>query len=113
MTGTARWTRRTSAGGQTLADLTRGQHRRRLLLDGLDQREVASFVALVAGVVVDPGLAAVVHRQTDGNPFFVAEVVRLQDSQGRLDAEAGSSAPGGWVARGGQGGGGRAAGSPV
>ena len=75
----------------TLADLTRGQHRRRLLLDGLDQREVASFVALVAGVEPDPGLAAVVHRQTDGNPFFVAEVVRLQDSQGRLDAEAGSS----------------------
>ena len=34
----------------TLADLTRGQQRRRLLLGGLDQREVASFVALVAGV---------------------------------------------------------------
>src|SRR6266487_2566277 len=68
----------------TLADLTRGQRRRRLLLGGLDQREVASFVALVAGVQPSPGLAAAVHEQTDGNPFFVTEVVRLLASQGRL-----------------------------
>jgi predicted ATPase/DNA-binding CsgD family transcriptional regulator len=68
-----------------LADLTRGQHHRRLLLGGLDQGEVASFVALVAGVEPSPELASAVHRQTDGNPFFVTEVVRLLASQGRLD----------------------------
>jgi DNA-binding CsgD family transcriptional regulator len=69
----------------TLADLTRGQHHRRLLLGGLDQQEVASFVALVAGVAPSPRLAAALHQQTDGNPFFVTEVVRLLASQGRLD----------------------------
>jgi DNA-binding CsgD family transcriptional regulator len=69
----------------TLADLTRGQRRRRLLLGGLDERDVASFVTLVVGVEPSPGLAAAVHRQTDGNPFFVTEVVRLLASQGRLD----------------------------
>ena len=75
----------------TLADLTRGQRRRRLLLGGLGQPDVASFVALVAGVAPSPELAAAVHRQTDGNPFFVTEVVRLLASQGRLGAaEAGS-----------------------
>jgi predicted ATPase len=68
----------------TLADLTRGQRRRRLLLGGLDQQDVASFVALVGGVEPSPALAAAVHRQTDGNPFFVTEVVRLLASQGRL-----------------------------
>jgi DNA-binding CsgD family transcriptional regulator len=69
----------------TLADLTRGQHHRRLLLGGLDQGEVASFVALVAGVEPSSELASAVHRQTDGNPFFVTEVVRLLASQDRLD----------------------------
>jgi DNA-binding CsgD family transcriptional regulator len=68
----------------TLADLTRGQHHRRLLLGGLDQPEVASFVALVAGAAPSAELAVAVHQQTDGNPFFVTEVVRLLASQGRL-----------------------------
>ena len=77
----------------TLADLTRGQHSRRLLLGGLDEREVAGFVALVAGVAPSPELASAVYRQTDGNPFFVTEVVRLLASQSRLDhAEGGSPA---------------------
>jgi DNA-binding CsgD family transcriptional regulator len=69
-----------------LADLTRGQHHRQLLLAGLDQGEVASFVALVAGLEPSPELAAAVHQRTDGNPFFVTEVVRLLAGQGRLDA---------------------------
>src|SRR6266511_58996 len=72
----------------TLADLTRGQ-RLRLVLGGLDQRDVASFVGLVAGVEPPPELAAAVYRQTDCNPFFVTEIVRLLTSRGRLgQAEA-------------------------
>jgi len=69
-----------------LADLTHGKRRRRLVLDGLDQHEVAGFVALVTGVEPSPGLVVAVHRWTDGNPFFVTEVVRLLASQGRLEA---------------------------
>jgi DNA-binding CsgD family transcriptional regulator len=69
----------------TLADLTRGRRHRRLLLGGLDQQEVASFVAAVAGVQPPRELAAALHRETDGNPFFVTEVVRLLAGQGRLD----------------------------
>jgi DNA-binding CsgD family transcriptional regulator len=70
----------------TIADLTRTQRHRRLLLGGLDQRDVASFVALVAGVQPSAELVAALHRQTDGNPFFVAEVVRLLASEDRLHA---------------------------
>jgi DNA-binding CsgD family transcriptional regulator len=70
-----------------VADLTRGKHRQ-LLLGGLGQREVARFVALVAGAEPSAKLAAEVFRQTDGNPFFVTEVVRLLASQGRFDPAA-------------------------
>src|ERR1700747_3536512 len=66
-----------------VADLPRGQHRW-LLLGGLGQKEVAGFMALVAGAEPSAELAAEVYRQTDGNPFFVTEVVRLLASQGRL-----------------------------
>ena len=73
-----------------LADLTRAPGRR-LLLGGLDEADVASFVAQVATVEPSPELTMAVYRQTDGNPFFVSEVVRLLASQGRLgDAEGGS-----------------------
>jgi DNA-binding CsgD family transcriptional regulator len=70
-----------------VADLTRGQHRW-LLLGGLGQQEVAGFMALVAGAEPSAELATEVYRQTDGNPFFVTEVVRLLASQGRLDPAA-------------------------
>ena len=70
-----------------VADLTRGQHRW-LLLGGLGQRDVASFVAMAAGAEASEELAAEVYRQTDGNPFFVTEMVRLLASQGRLDPAA-------------------------
>jgi predicted ATPase len=74
----------------TLADLTHAPGRR-LLLGGLDEAEVASFVALVTRVEPSPELTMAVHRQTDGNPFFVTEVVRLLASQDRLDAAEGGS----------------------
>ena len=68
----------------TLADLTRGRPRHRLILGGLNRRDVASFVAVVAGVEPSPELATALHQRTDGNPFFVTEVVRLLAGQGRL-----------------------------
>lgn len=83
-----------------VADLTRGPHRW-LLLGGLGQREVAGFIALVAGAEPSAELAAEVHRQTDGNPFFVTEVVRLLASQGRLDpAPRGAAVLGGGLPEG-------------
>jgi hypothetical protein len=72
-----------------VTDLTRGKHQRRLLLSGLGLDDVSSFVAQIAEVAPSPEvteLAAAVHRQTDGNPFFVTELVRRLASQGRLDA---------------------------
>ena len=39
---------------------------------------------MTSGAPPPPGLAEAVHEQTDGNPFFVGEVVRLLASEGTL-----------------------------
>src|SRR3954467_11666780 len=46
---------------------------------------------MTAGAPSPPGLAEAVQVQTDGNPFFVGEVVRLLASEGKL-AAGGSAA---------------------
>ena len=75
----------------TLGELTRERIFQRVLLRGLDQEDVGRFVELVSGVNPPSGMVEAVHRQTEGNPLFVTEVVRLlvqegdlvQDSSGR------------------------------
>jgi hypothetical protein len=68
---------------ETLAELARERAAERVQLRGLSVDEVARFVEQTAGVT-PPGLAAAVHRETEGNPFFVHEVVRLLVAEGRL-----------------------------
>jgi DNA-binding SARP family transcriptional activator/tetratricopeptide (TPR) repeat protein len=51
----------------------------RLALTGLSDAEVADFIETVAGQTLDGAglaLAAEIWRETDGNPFFVTEVLR-------------------------------------
>jgi len=77
---------------RTLAELAEIQGSRRVALRGLDNEAVERFIEMTAGIEPPPGLAAVVHEQTEGNPFFVTEVVRLMVSEGSLEG----AAPGGW-----------------
>ena len=42
---------------------------------------------MTAGIEPPPGLASAVHEQTEGNPFFLGEVVRLLASEQRLDPD--------------------------
>jgi class 3 adenylate cyclase len=59
----------------------------RIALHGLTTEHVARYVEMTSGGPAPRGLAEAVHRQTDGNPFFVGEVVRLLTSEGRLSEE--------------------------
>ena len=79
---------------ETLAALTREPSVTRISLSGLEDDEVVSFVEAAAGHTLDEtaeGLAHALYRETDGNPFFVAEVLRhlvetraiVQDDTGR------------------------------
>jgi DNA-binding SARP family transcriptional activator len=68
----------------TVAELTRGRATRLLPLSGLPEPAVASFIEKAAGVEPPAGLAGAIHRETEGNPFFVGEVLRLLVSEGGL-----------------------------
>ncbi|RHW24931.1 hypothetical protein D0Z08_22290 [Nocardioides immobilis] len=56
----------------------------RLPLTGLDLRGVADQVRQQTGVAVGGDVAAAIRDRTEGNPFFVAEVVRLLVEDGTL-----------------------------
>jgi class 3 adenylate cyclase/tetratricopeptide (TPR) repeat protein/DNA polymerase III delta prime subunit len=63
----------------TLADLRRHECVERLALDGLDIGDSAAFVEAAAGQSLDErGLALVraLHGETEGNPFFIGEIMR-------------------------------------
>ncbi|MFB3119468.1 MAG: hypothetical protein ACE1Y2_02950, partial [Stenotrophomonas maltophilia] len=53
------------------------------------QQDVGRFIEVAAGVEPPSGLAEAVHTQTEGNPLFVTEVVRLLVQEGELSQEAG------------------------
>jgi class 3 adenylate cyclase/tetratricopeptide (TPR) repeat protein len=70
----------------TLAELFRQPVTSRLALGGLDQGEVSRFIANVAGIDPAADLVAALHGQTEGNPYFVSELVRLLAAEHRLEA---------------------------
>ena len=81
------------AGGalnETVAELRREPIARLLALGGLDRPEVAGCIELVAGARPDDALAMAIHDETEGNPLFVTELVRLLAAEGRLAEASGS-----------------------
>lgn len=79
---------------ETLAALVREERTTRIPLRGLADDEVIMFMAAAAGHDMDEDgvmLGHALYRETDGNPFFVAEVLRhlietraiVQDDSGR------------------------------
>jgi class 3 adenylate cyclase len=64
---------------ELLADLRRQPGIERLSLSGFDEAGVADFVARAAGHDLDEdgfALVRAIHAETEGNPFFVREILR-------------------------------------
>lgn len=59
-----------------------------LTLGGLGWDDVAGYIKLSTGVTPTDELARALHRETEGNPLFVGEVVRLLAAEGRLEGPA-------------------------
>src|SRR5204863_8382044 len=81
-----------------LADLRRESGVERMALHGLDDAAVETLVAAVARHDLDEPLIALAHavrRETEGNPFFIGEVIRHLAESGALFEEGGR-----WTYRG-------------
>ncbi len=67
--------------GAVLAELARLDHATRIDLVGLGAADVARYLEVTAGAAPDDAVQALLTR-TDGNPFFLRELVRLGASEG-------------------------------
>jgi tetratricopeptide (TPR) repeat protein len=72
-----------------LAELRRVSTYGRVVLRGLNADEVRRMLENITGQDVPWGLAEAVHRQTEGNPLFVQEVVRYLAEEGLITREQG------------------------
>ena len=72
----------------TLTELAREPLTRTLALAGLGEAEVARFIELAEPTASGAELAPAVHAETEGNPLFIGEIVRLLAAERRLGAPA-------------------------
>ena len=68
----------------TLTELAREPVTRTLPLAGLAEADVAHFISLVAPAAPAAELGAAVHTETEGNPLFVGEIMRLFGREAQL-----------------------------
>jgi tetratricopeptide (TPR) repeat protein len=67
-----------------LAEVAREAGTTRLSLRGLSEGNIAEYVELTAAELASPDLIASLYDETDGNPLFVGETVRLLVVEGRI-----------------------------
>ncbi len=86
---------RTEATGQLLGDALADLKREGLLsqidVAGLSLRETAELVRVRTGEAPSQALAGALHRETEGNPFFIEEIVRNLAEMGVEAGAAGAS----------------------
>ena len=69
----------------TLGELTRIPSTVMVAVRGLSEQGAVELIGATAGREVPQAVAAAIHAETEGNPLFVAEVVRLLAAEDRLD----------------------------
>ena len=68
----------------TLAQLVREPGSVHIELGGLSEADVAEYIQRATGVEAAPELVHAMRGETEGNPLFVVELVRLLDAEGRI-----------------------------
>ena len=64
--------------------MARERATRLMMLGGLDSDAVSDYIRSTADIIPDGLTVAAVWRETNGNPLFVGEAVRLLEAEGRL-----------------------------
>jgi class 3 adenylate cyclase len=75
---------RTHPLADMIAALRREHLYERVLLRGLDRDEVKSFIDAVGERETVPAFAELIYRETEGNPFFVGEILKHLAESGAL-----------------------------
>jgi DNA-binding SARP family transcriptional activator len=69
----------------TLVELAREPETLHVRLLGLSPQDVGEYIEISTGLTPAAEVVQVVHRETEGNPLFVSEVVRLLCAEGGLE----------------------------
>jgi tetratricopeptide (TPR) repeat protein len=75
---------RTHPLSEALASLNRDPGFQRIVLRGLSKDEVASYITATANVAPKAEVVERIYEETEGNPFFLSEVVNLLTQEGTL-----------------------------
>jgi class 3 adenylate cyclase len=85
---------RTHPLADAVAVLRREHLYERVLLRGFDRDEVKTFIEVVGEQETPAAFAETIHRETEGNPFFVAEILRNLAESGALKRVGDAWVPG-------------------
>jgi class 3 adenylate cyclase len=76
-----------AARSAVLDELSRSDRSRVIRVEGLGAADVADVIETTTGVRPSEALARTVWERTEGNPFYVGEIVRLLAAEGALDRQ--------------------------
>ncbi len=71
---------------EVLPSIRRAHGHERIRLRGLREPEVRKLLAACGGAEIAPSITQTIYRETEGNPFFVGEVVKHLMEEGKLGA---------------------------
>jgi class 3 adenylate cyclase/pimeloyl-ACP methyl ester carboxylesterase len=74
---------------RALADLRRDRAFDRLSLRGMNKGDVGALIGTRAGGDAPPAFVQAIHEQTEGNPFFIEEVLRHLAETGAISQQEG------------------------
>ena len=71
---------------ESLAQLAREPVFRRQVLRGLTQKDTGGFFESATGISPSDQMVSTIYERTEGNPFFMSEIIRLLSDRGELTA---------------------------